>query len=87
MLVIAFDDEKKEALHKVFNLSVIASQCRLPYVGEMASVSSTERFCLCSSLCSFSIGSGYRDATAAFSASTRSVFSHFTPRSSRPMWP
>jgi hypothetical protein len=26
-------------------------------------------------------------ATAAFRASTRSVFSHFTPRSSRPMWP
>ena len=29
----------------------------------------------------------YRAATAAFSSSTRSVFSHFTPRSSRPMWP
>ena len=31
--------------------------------------------------------SAYRAATAAFRASTRSVFSHFTPRSSRPMWP
>ena len=31
MFVIAFDDEKKEALHKVFNLSVIASQCHLSY--------------------------------------------------------
>ena len=29
---------------------------------------------------------GY-SATAAFRASTRSVLSHFTPRSSRPMWP
>ena len=29
----------------------------------------------------------YRAATAAFSSSTRSVFSHFTPRSSRPIWP
>ena len=29
----------------------------------------------------------YSAATAAFSSSTRSVFSHFTPRSSRPMWP
>ena len=29
----------------------------------------------------------YRAATAAFRASTRSVFSHFTPRSSRPMLP
>ena len=28
-----------------------------------------------------------RAATAAFSASARSVFSHLTPRSSRPMWP
>ena len=29
----------------------------------------------------------YSAATAALSSSTRSVFSHFTPRSSRPMWP
>ena len=78
---------KKRLLHRVFDLSVIASQCRLSYGGEAASVSSTERFCLCSSLFLFSIGFDYRDATAAFSSSTRSVFSHFTPRSSRPMWP
>ena len=79
--------------------SVTASPCQLPLGGSLGVTVSGESLPLrgrCHRVSDdgrsyaqplFANLRSYSAATAAFSSSTRSVFSHFTPRSSRPMWP